>query len=268
MSLLTILNTSFRKPVFRILTLQKSKIMKALLLFGFLISTFIPVLAQKSGEVEYKITVNVHKFLTGEMEQYKDFVPEFKTNHKLLKFNENFSIYENKEMEVKSADEHHGRGPFGGEPDNKRFTDLKEQTVLKKVDAFGKTYLVSGELESTKWKITGKSKMIQGVPCISAEFTDTNSTYTAWFTPTIPVQLGPEGYGSLPGLILEMVNKDSSIVIETMNLEKKEVSNEDIEKPKKGKEMTQKEFDKMVADKIKEFEERSGRKMPQGMRMF
>ncbi len=241
--------------------------MKTLLLLGSLVFSSVQVIAQKSGEIEYKMTVNVHKFMTGEMEQYKSFVPEFRTSHKLLRFNENQAIYEKKEKEAVTADDQ-GGGPFGGEPDNKRHTDLKTKQVLKKVDAFGKTYLVSDEIETYKWKITGKSKKIKGLPCISAEYTDTNSTYTAWFTPTMPVQLGPEGYGSLPGLILEMMNKDSSIVIETVNLDKREVSDDEIKKPTKGKEMTQAEFEKLVADKIKEFEERSGRKMPSGMRMF
>lgn len=268
MILLTKLNREFSLSAHRILTLQKSKLMKTVLLLVFCILSIVMAQGQKSGEIEYKITVNVHKFMTGEMEQYKSFVPEFKTSHKLLRFNENQSIYEKKEMEVTTAEGHGHGGPFGGEADNKRHTDLKTKTVLKKVDAFGKTYLVTGDIESFKWKITGKSKKIKGLPCISAEYSDTAMTYTAWFTPTMPVQLGPEGYGALPGLILEMVNQDSSIVIETVNLDKRAVLDDEIKKPTKGKEMTQEEFEKLVADKIKEFEERSGRKMPAGMRMF
>jgi GLPGLI family protein len=81
---------------------------------------------------------------------------------------------------------------------------------------------------------------------------------TAWYTPEIPVNQGPEGYWGLPGLILE-VNDDKTIILcskVVMNAKEKV----EIKAPNKGKEVTQKEYDEIVTAKMKEMQEmrRSG----------
>uniref|UniRef100_UPI00404ACD98 GLPGLI family protein n=1 Tax=Flavobacterium sp. TaxID=239 RepID=UPI00404ACD98 len=45
-----------------------------------------------------------------------------------------------------------------------------------------------------------------------------NLTITAWFCPKIPVPYGPNGYGELPGLILELKTYVSTIIVKTINL--------------------------------------------------
>jgi GLPGLI family protein len=76
---------------------------------------------------------------------------------------------------------------------------------------------------------------------------------TAWYTPDIPVNQGPENYWGLPGLILE-VNDGKTIVLCSkivMNTkEKKEI------KPQtKGKVVTQAEYDKIATEKMAEMRE-------------
>jgi GLPGLI family protein len=76
---------------------------------------------------------------------------------------------------------------------------------------------------------------------------------TAWYTPDIPVNQGPENYWGLPGLILE-VNDGKTIVLCSkivMNIkEKKEI------KPQtKGKVVTQAEYDKIATEKMAEMRE-------------
>jgi GLPGLI family protein len=79
---------------------------------------------------------------------------------------------------------------------------------------------------------------------------------TAWYTPEIPVNQGPEGYWGLPGLILE-VNDGKTIILCTkvvMNTKEKA----EIKAPSAGKVVTQKEYDEIFIAKMKEMENMGG----------
>ena len=78
----------------------------------------------------------------------------------------------------------------------------------------------------------------------------------AWYTPQIPINQGPDDYWGLPGLILE-VNADKTTILCTkivMNPEEKE----DIEKPHKGDEVTNAEYNDIVTKKMQEMREMYG----------
>lgn len=78
----------------------------------------------------------------------------------------------------------------------------------------------------------------------------------AWYTPQIPINQGPDDYWGLPGLILE-VNADRTTILCTkivMNPEEKE----DINKPKKGDEVTQAQYNDIVTKKMTEMREMYG----------
>ena len=78
----------------------------------------------------------------------------------------------------------------------------------------------------------------------------------AWYTLSIPVSHGPGDYWGLPGLILEISDGNTQILCTKiiMNLKNKE----EITEPKKGKVVSQKEFDEIQAQKLKEMRERFG----------
>lgn len=76
---------------------------------------------------------------------------------------------------------------------------------------------------------------------------------TAWFTPEIPISQGPGDYWGLPGLILE-VSAGNTVILCTkivLNAEEKEV----IEAPTKGKVVSQKEYNKIMMDKMEDMSE-------------
>jgi len=227
-----------------------------LLLLSFVLISF-SICAQKSGEIRYDVTVNLHKYLTKANEKYKAFLPEFKESNRKLLFNSKFALYENMEQDIKSVEE--GNSWVNFEPDNKYYHNLQQKTVLKKIDFMGKPFLVLDTLKRLKWKITGQSKIIENYPCISAELKDTTGVYTAWFTPKIQVQIGPEHFGQLPGLILEISSADTAFVIRAKYIELKEITTESIPKPKKGKKMSNIAFKAMVEEKVKELEEIYGK---------
>ncbi|WP_411766641.1 GLPGLI family protein [Winogradskyella sp. A3E31] len=79
---------------------------------------------------------------------------------------------------------------------------------------------------------------------------------TAWYTPQIPINQGPDDYWGLPGLILE-VNADRTTILCTkiiMNPDEKD----DIEQPKKGEEVTQAEYNEIITKKMQEMREMYG----------
>jgi GLPGLI family protein len=86
----------------------------------------------------------------------------------------------------------------------------------------------------------------------------------AWYTPQIPINQGPDDYWGLPGLILE-VNADRTTILCTkivMNPEEKE----DINKPKKGDEVTQAQYNDIVTKKMTEMREMYGGRRGRGRR--
>lgn len=76
---------------------------------------------------------------------------------------------------------------------------------------------------------------------------------TAWYTPMIPVKNGPGEYAGLPGLILELNVYRTTILCSKIVMNPKEV--EEIKAPKKGKEVTRAEYNKIIKDKMDEMRE-------------
>ena len=73
---------------------------------------------------------------------------------------------------------------------------------------------------------------------------------TAWYTPTIPVSNGPGNYAGLPGLILEIHEGKQTIICSEIVMNPKDKIK--IEEPKKGKKVSQKQYEKIMAKKSKE----------------
>ncbi|WP_338407426.1 GLPGLI family protein [uncultured Flavobacterium sp.] len=80
---------------------------------------------------------------------------------------------------------------------------------------------------------------------------------TAWYTPEIPVNQGPEGYWGLPGLILEVNDGKTIILCSKIILNPKDKVN--IKESSNGKVISQKEYDETIVKKMEEF-----RQMNQG----
>ena len=76
---------------------------------------------------------------------------------------------------------------------------------------------------------------------------------TAWYTPEVPVNQGPENYWGLPGLILEINDGKTVILCSKVVLNTKEKA--DIKASTKGKVVTQAEYDDIVVKKMEEFRE-------------
>ena len=185
------------------------------------------------------------------------------------------------------------------------YKNIKEKIYTVDKEFMGKEFLVKDSLPNLKWKMEGETRVIGGYNCFKAtairpvsktdfrnfapkkeepatakpadatkktNFMDQievpkEVVVTAWYTPEIPVNQGPEGYWGLPGLILEVNDGKTVILCSKIVLNPKEKA---VIKPStKGKVVTQKEYDEIVVKKMEEFREmnraRGGNGGPGGM---
>ncbi len=176
------------------------------------------------------------------------------------------------------------------------YKNVKEKIYSVDKEFMGKEFLIKDALPQLEWKMESETKQVGGYTCYKATATKPveasdfrnmrakdekkddkkeekkNQTtnfmddfempkeilITAWYTPEIPVNQGPEGYWGLPGLILEVNDGKTNILCskEVMNTKEKA----DIKAPNTGKVVTQKEYDEIVTAKMKEMQDmqRSG----------
>jgi GLPGLI family protein len=88
--------------------------------------------------------------------------------------------------------------------------DLKDRILSQKA-LLGDNIYSESDLKSN-WVLTNETKLIDNYLCYKATniYKVTNDTKTflhpviAWYCPQIPYHYGPNGYGNLPGLILEL----------------------------------------------------------------
>ncbi len=173
------------------------------------------------------------------------------------------------------------------------YKNVKDKAYTVDKEFMGKEFLVKDSLANLNWKMEAETRVIGGYTCYKAtaikeasktdfrnfrpkkeeeikkdtdkpnEEKKTNFmdaielpkeiTITAWYTPEIPVNQGPEGYWGLPGLILEVNDGKTIILCSKVVLNPKEKT--EIKAATKGKVVSQKEYDETVMKKMEEFRE-------------
>jgi GLPGLI family protein len=183
------------------------------------------------------------------------------------------------------------------------YKNVKTKTMAVDKEFMSKEFLVKDSLPSLKWKMESETRIIGGYNCFKAtankavsksdfrnfrpkkedenkekiEDKDKKTNFmdgvempkeiiiTAWYTPEIAVNQGPEGYWGLPGLILEVNDGKTVILCSKVVLNTKDKAL--IVAPTKGKEITQAAYDQVVMEKMKEIQEMNGGKGGFQMRM-
>ena len=175
------------------------------------------------------------------------------------------------------------------------YKNVKEKTYSVDKEFMGKEFLIKDVLPQLEWKLESETKQVGGYTCYKAtavkpvngsdfrnmrakdeatkvdkkeEKKESSTNFmegfempkeviiTAWYTPEIPVNQGPEGYWGLPGLILEVNDGKTIVLCSKVVMNAKEKA--EIKAPKVGKEVTQKEYDEIVTAKMKEMQEMRG----------
>lgn len=169
------------------------------------------------------------------------------------------------------------------------YKNVKDKSYTVDKDFMGKEFLVKDSLPAIKWKMEAETRVIGGYNCFKAtavrpasktDFRNfrpkkeetaaakpaetakktsimdemnmpKETIITAWYTPEIPVNQGPENYWGLPGLILEVNDGRTVILCSKVVLNPK--TKAEIKAPTNGKVISQKDFDETVIKKMEEF---------------
>jgi GLPGLI family protein len=218
-----------------------------------------------SGRVEYQKKVKFElKGMENMPEEMQNMMPsDRKTNHELL-FSPEASLFQN----AKNVDNNvNVSGDMGGgnqvqieirEPESYVYFEYSKNELVEETEFMTRRFLITTPTDTTKWQITGSQREILGHKCIEAKLVDSKDGLTAWFTPEIAIPTGPDSFTGLPGLILALETESKDMIIEATKIEMGNIDRKDIKKPKKGKKVTNKEFEKIRAEKMKEMEEATG----------
>lgn len=129
------------------------------------------------------------------------------------------------------------------------YMDFAEEKMIEQSIYHGKQYLISSKLPKENWVFSQKQDTINGYVCYKAEYTNERGIpYTAWFTPTIPINAAPFRHNGLPGLVVRLKSP-----VNTLNLEKiEEVENCSFNIPDKGIKISYNELDKRANKNLEE----------------
>lgn len=239
------------------------------LIFTFLLLMPLMATSQSTeGTITYEEVLKMEIELPEEMKQYEHLIPKERKVKMDLRFSNKESIYA-ASKEVETAKEN----PFGGQENmviqfnavgagnsaREVYTNLETKETYTLEDLMGKQFNIKGKLEDREWKVIGEQKQILGLTCIKAEMITDTITTTAWFTPQVPVGVGPSSFTGLPGAIMKVsvtgANPEISIVATKVNFDSLK---DPVEKPKKGKEVSQEEFEEIQQKRIEEMEKMYG----------
>ena len=135
--------------------------------------------------------------------------------------------------------------------DGKYYVNNALKEILHEENFVGDLFLI--KYQPKNWKLSQETKQIGNYTCFKAvtirkakdkEGNDEDKIIEAWYTPEIPVNFGPKEYNGLPGLILEVQEGKLNIVASKIELNTKEAII--IEKPKRGKKVTEEKYYEMV----------------------
>ncbi len=219
-----------------------------------LISSFPSFAQNKGGSIKYKQT-NYFEF-----ENMPADMPKSQESFMRLLYNTNESLYE-KDPDVKIEVQNNDSAPrmFRRMRDRSNriyYKNLANESVTEQIGFFGKDFLITDSIAAIKWKVSaGEQKTILGYTCMKAGFKDSTSNIVVFFTPQIPLRFGPDKFGNLPGVILEVQSAQLHIIATDVKTDNPSLV---INAPSKGDKMTRKAFEKLREGKMKEQKEMWG----------
>lgn len=199
-----------------------------------------------------------------------------------LEFNQNESLYK----EIEKLDKPTTASNMGMQLEiigsgagDVLYKNKKKGVYTNQTESFSKVFLIKDSIKTRDWKLEQETKNIGEYTCFKATYTyerreltavganadkhqsndghlenrKENVLVTAWYTPQIPVQLGPSEYDGLPGLILEISDDKLTILCSRIVLNpSKEL---EIIEPKGGKKISEKDYDAIIEKKMEEVSE-------------
>ena len=218
-----------------------------------------PARAQvKEGRVVYERKVNMHRNLADQ--SMKSMVPEFNTSKTELRFSGGESLYKNikeeEDIRDKAGEGEHGGVfiKFGG-GDDQVYKNYDTEKMTEQRELGPKKYIIEDSLPRLSWKLEEGSKTIKNYTCKKATAKNrTGKDVIAWYAEDLQSSSGPEAYGGLPGLILELDINNAEIAFTALEISTGAVKGDSdkmvVKAPTDGKKISRKEFKKMMDDQF------------------
>jgi GLPGLI family protein len=150
------------------------------------------------------------------------------------------------------------------------YQNIDQNIILRELNADGiliqpKEFVIKDSLK-INWTITSESKLIDTYLCYKALTTKKvvkgnkiyNENVIAWFCPTIPFSFGPTKYSGLPGLIIELQEKNIAFTLKSLTLN--ENIHSKIAIPTAKKTISQTEYETIVNTRMETLQSMSKQK--------
>ncbi len=240
-----------------------------------LIASFSLVAQNVQGKAYYISNSKVNMDFGGrqiseaQKERIKERQKKLTTKNYVLEFNGPVSLFTEEEVLNQAVSQTSGRGGafrmLLDQNAGNYYKNVATQEYNAQRDIYGKQFLIKDSLRNFDWQLGNEVKVIGKYTCFMATATipatnnifeeqeETTTTVTAWYAIEIPVSHGPEMFWGLPGLILELKTHNKVLLCSKIELGTEEAIV--LTSPKKGKKVTQEEFDKLLTKKTKEVKE-------------
>lgn len=229
--------------------------MRKVMLTTIFLTIFIAFSSAQRGSIIYETTIYPQAKLPPEASAWAAQIPEKIANNHMLLFDGQVSIYKIIPQQPTADSDLNDRSGrmmrmFRSNSTESIYFDWEKGTKITQRTFFGKQFLISDTIKHNEWRIlAAEQRQIGPYLCIKAMLMDTIDT-EVWFTPQVPISLGPEDYTGLPGLIMAVNIPDKKVVIA------KEIFldelKEEIITPVQGEKVTRKKFDQIVEEKMEE----------------
>jgi GLPGLI family protein len=205
----------------------------------------------KTGTIEYGLTFAEDEELdTGQLSNYlKDAKKNCKYLTYKLDFNQNEMVfYKSENLSTDDNGNTSFAEAFSGVNGN-YFREKDTNILYNEITQKHLEHVVVTKELKVNWTLLNETKMIDSYLCYKAvatiDIVNTVGTFKrnllAWYCPKIPVPFGPKGYGGLPGLILQLQDRNVVFGVKKLTLNPNKLI---VSKPPKIRTIAEIEFEK------------------------